>query len=332
MEPKKYKGKLTLKAVIAFIIFALILVATCSFIGYRHFTKVIEEIYDTETYEVANIIIDYLNVNNIENSMQRIFDAENDQEREQIAEEIENTQEYKDLIKFLDDIRKNVRIEEIYIADFRDSNGDLSDTATYFAGVYGENDKPEIIHLGDMQEYIDPNDRIKMVYDSEERLEIYLKMEDDNRVLSMTAIQPIFDSDYKMVGVVSVSEPMTILAEARLDYLYNTFFYSAIATFVFIFIFVYLNRQYFTKPMHRIIKATNNFAQNGNCFSYELDDINSHDEVEMLAKSLLKMETEVDEFIELSNRTLRKQLEESRKIERKLRDSNVQFSKKDSSD
>lgn len=298
VNTEKKRGKLIYKVLTIIILLGLLIAVSCGIIGFIQFTNVIQSMYSTETSQIGNTVVDFLDVNNIDTILSMLNSAQTEDQRNRITRETIHSERYSDLIRFLDDLRRNINVIDVYIADFRGADGKISETGIYFAGVAGTRVDPDISAIGE-RVTVDENMLavIEKIYDTGISPEEHLRVETDLGPV-MNAFIPISDKYGQVIGIVSVQEPMSKLYSARNEYLLTVSFYSLILTALFTVLFIYLNRKLIIKPIEKITRATSSFVENNNSFSEDLKEVRTNDEIETLALSFAQMEEDLNNYID----------------------------------
>lgn len=296
-KSNKKRNSLTFKVVSILILLGVLIAFSCGLVGYIQFSNVIEEMYVKETTQVAKIIVDYVNVNNLEEILKKASEATNEDELRQLRQEVVNSEYYRDFVRFLDDLRRNANVTDVYIAEFSDKNDNQNLIGTYFLGVAGVRLDPQISTIGETFTFNDTDNVIKTIYETGNSPVEYQVKETDSGLV-MNALLPIKDRKGNVIGIASVEEPMTRLFSAIRDYILSVIFYSLIVTIIVIVIFVIINHKLLVSPIKKITEATKNFTKNNNKISEEILDIKTNDEIQTLSESIIQMEKDIHNYID----------------------------------
>ena len=274
----KRKRNLTAVVIISIVIVILALGISTSAIGYSQFTSVLEQVYNDNAYEIAETARGYLNPDKLEG----------------YVETGETDEEYDEILARLDQLVVSTNCSFIYVAKIDPDN--LLRTTYIF-------------------DSLDPNlgfDRYPLGYTAEDMDETYL--EDIQLVLNggrtqkyaysynesgahTTAALSVADSAGKIVAMIFVEKPMTVLYKARGSYLVNIGIIAAIVMIVAIILFGLFMQRLIVRPVKEITNEAMRFADNHDVPVNKLQAVNNKYEIGILAESINKMENDIKDYI-----------------------------------
>lgn len=295
MKVKKYRS-LTRKIVSFLVILGFLVALSSGIVGYIKFTRVITDMYSKETSIIGNIIVDYLDTKYLEETFEQLSNVNNEEELKTLTKSVVYDSRYSELIRFLDDIRRNTGITNAFIAGFTDKNGEIIEDGYYFAGVSGQRLDPEISIVGEEFFLDNSTNIIANIYETGQTPNIQETKETEYGPV-MDAYIPVIRKN-KVIGIVGVQEPMTSLINSRNDYIFNVILYSTIVTIGVILLFIYLNKRVLERPLNKISKAASEFVKNNNTFTEDLSLIKTNDELQTLAETFIKMEKDINTYIQ----------------------------------
>ena len=276
---KKRKGSLSLSLLLGTIITIIILSIIVSLIGYRSFTKVLEKQYNNNAYEIAQTARTYLNPDKFKDYL----------------DTLESDEEYELIQQRLDDLTVSTGCNFIYVAKI-DPTDYLSTTYIYDSvnPATGFDRYP----IGYTATDGDPKyvEDLKHILETGGRAEHYLYSYTEKEAHT-TAGLGVTDSSGNVVAVIGVEKTMSILDNARKNYVETIAAVSLIIIVLVIVLYsVYLNHVV-VYPITEIMKESERFAENHeNIVSLKAEKNNN--EIGTLAESIKKMEKDIIEYMD----------------------------------
>ncbi len=317
-------NKITVKQVLLIILFGLIISLASCIIGYSEFSATIKETYNDKSQEIAQVIRDNLNIDQYEKDMKDLADKFYRYDQP-IFEQISQQPSYKELVKQATYLRNSIDGLDIYIGDYSETYDKnylkYLETESPDEEVYNmitkENNKVVCTYYRSPS--LTPKDRksdqpgglflangpeleaLNTLYKdkSPQFLETELVMGDDSnkRFTSFSVEEPILNQNGDLIGFIGVSITTSVLQNLLHRYLLLVGCLTVLIGVVFILIYISINRRMFIKPILSIIRGTSSFVENNNQISESLKEIKTGDEIQTLAESILKLETDINEYI-----------------------------------
>ena len=280
MEAKTQKSRrgiaIILIAGMAFVI--ILLSSVVALLGFNEFTKVLEQQYNNSAYEIAEIAKNYLNPDKFADYL-----ASNTPD-----------EEFDRIQKQLDDLTAASECDFIYV-------GKISDDFKNITYIY-DSVHPKLGYdrypLGMVSSDLDPNytKDLKHIVETGGRAEEYLYTYNENEAHT-TAGLGVTDSAGKVVAVIGVQKPMTILEEARSTYVNHVIIAAAGLLIAAVLAYaLYLNRRLIS-PILEVTNEAERFAdahEEGSNFKA----MTAKYEIGVLARSVKKMEADIISYID----------------------------------
>lgn len=324
-EIKAYKSITFRISMILVLLGVLLTVASCA-LSYYQFTDVVENIYSDLAYQLDNTVVDYIDVNQLETDFNRLATAPNETEYDRIAQNIKQSNYYKELEVYLSRLRTNFNATYIYIGSFTDKDGNVTDNLTFYIEEHDSRTNAASIMPGDSGTLDDPDNKITTLYNTGQKLDINLLSGNESN-LYVSALEPIKNTNDKIVGIVACRIPITHLYFMRLNFLFLLGLTSfAILIFVLLF-FVIINRKNLTTPLRDIIEAINSYKPGENSLSEELKSINVKTDIKSLADSIINLEERVNNYTGIQKEELEEDKNKEEELEEKLQESQEEIEK-----
>ncbi len=329
MDKKKFSVRFTDKQILFLVVFGIVVTLASLIVGYIEFTKAIEQDYDEEASQIIAYIESDFNVETFETNMNRI--ASDIQNGSFVAgEEIGTEPGYVALIDRIKRLRESFDCNEILIADVDNSlkdefirevqeDPDSRPLAEKYLGQLEDGEADILlIYASSFGEFSDvngdtkarPDEMILMTGNEREALQkLYrekqrqltttaLTLSNDREIRSLTVQQPILNGSGEVIGFIQVDLQMGMITETLTRFMLLSAWYSLLVGIAFIVIFIIINRRVFIKPILKIIDSARGFVENDHKITKSLDEIKTNDEIQYLAQSILKMETDINTYID----------------------------------
>lgn len=271
MQRKMVKNKwgINKKTLTSIIIFTLLLVLLLGVSGSLLFDKVIEKQYNDRGYVVAQIIL-------------------GDIDHDKIAQYTQNWEAddyYHEMEEYLHHVEEYSGAAYIYIAvPYEDKTMRyVYDTATF---------------IGDTDPIAASFDEIWEVYTKGIRPKSYLTRHSKKYGYLTSSCLPISDSSGNIVALLFVDTHMEDIMAIIRSYVYNMMIVSLILLALFCILHWFFMRKYLINPLVLIRDNVRNYSQGTSMEKDLLDKINTKDELQYLAESVVNMEKEIDSYID----------------------------------
>ncbi len=250
-----------------------------SLIGYKEFTAVLEKQYNDSAYEIAETVRSYLNPDKLDWYLDT---GKKDAEYDQIE-------------KQLDNLVVTMNCNYIYVAKITPDN--LLESTYIFDSVNpwtGFDRYP----LGYTATDMDPKyaEDTKHILETGGRAEQYLYTYTATEAHTSAGLG-VMDSSGNVVAIIGVEKPMTSLIEARNTYVRDVVVAMLITMGIAIILYLLFLRSFLVSPLIEITDEAERFAENHSEREGELKAAKNQYEIGILARSIRKMETDINEYI-----------------------------------
>lgn len=285
---KKRIFSLSGKLILRIVIFSILLCLATSYIGYRQFTYVMENMYNENTYEISKTALTYIDGNTLTK-----YRSNDDVDNAYLATQskLDSLTNTTDCMFIFAAIFENDNYDmPIFIYDSL-SNEMISKGAKrfdigYSADIIDESFKKIIVKAMTSDEIVDENNSYSYVSASDFGFHSYSGV-------------PIYDSASNKVGYLVVEKQMEGIASTRIAYIRYIFRMSLFVLCIFLLLYYVFLRRTLLKPIEIITKEAENFADKRVSKSGNLDmKIKNNDEIGILAGSISKMENDIVDYIE----------------------------------
>jgi len=304
---KKKSSKLLFRMVIGFIILGIIISATSTLVGTIQYRNSARRQYNDFAYKIADVADSYID----KEALAEYVKAANDFNAGKISQEELNavieSDEYQDEYNSILELRRNIQANDVFviymdvdeISRYETSwtTEDLGDwyPITYIFDTYY--DETYDFPLG-TKDHFNP----KYIEDATKIWVTGQKV--DNYFISLgeygyntSAMLPISDED-GVIAIIVVEIPMLTI-QANLQKFINA---SILANTIGVLVVIGIYMIYFVKsvisPINRVSVAANDFIKNDKKLSGDLVKIKTKDEIENLARSVYKMEEDINDYID----------------------------------
>lgn len=297
---KKTKSRLAVKFILGFVVLGILICGTSSTIGYHQYKSSIEKQYNDTAYNIANQAITYIDEELVAEYVSLIKRNINGEDVSDELEKLIESDAYQETTNKFFDLRKSMEANDIFLV-YVDKNEMASYSGTrdgwtpvnYIYDSYVQEEQSYV--LGN-QGTFNPDylEETQVILETGERSDNYF-ISKSQYGYNTYAMQPVeIGDDILLLGV---EIPMTTIESALTQYvLFAVCVSVAIILLVIVIYMAYLYRTVI-KPINTIAKETGSFIENGNVQSRSLVDINTKDEIENLSNSILKMQNDINDYI-----------------------------------
>lgn len=295
----KKHSMLMLKILRGFAILAILICAACTGIGYFQYRAYIQKQYNDTAYQIAETFRGYFEDEELENyiEMAELYKAGLLPEARLQAEMASSR--YQKLQLLMDRLREHMGANDIYLAqldtqELYDFNGDVRgwNPMTYIMDSYT---KPYV--FGDMgglnPDYIEEAVTLAR---TGKRSDSYF-ISKSAYGYNTSAILPIVIEE-RTAAVIGVEIPMSTLQKALGDYVVHSVLSMIIVTILCLAVYVRILYCSIIAPVNLIAEEASNFVKEENQVSEELGKIRTGDEIQTLSETLLKMEEDINHYID----------------------------------
>lgn len=296
------KLNLIQKITLGIMILAVMICVVCTTIGYNQYKKYIYNNYNSTAYQIAETFYQMFPEEELYYYVQMAKDYKKGIVGRQSLNLLAQTPRYREVMSYLKILRKNMELNDIFLVyvDMDELKGYEEGKKewyplTYIFDSYHQEDL--MYSFGDMGG-INPDflSETIQVMETGERSDSYF-ISQSQYGFNTSAIYPIVKNG-ETIGVIGVEVPMLTLEKA-LD-AYTGASVISIVLVTVILLALYLSYLYKTliKPIHIIAGEAAAFVKEDNKISERLKTVRTGDEVELLSKSILKMEIDINEYME----------------------------------
>ena len=299
---KNTKSKLTMKFIIGFAILGISIIAVACLTGYAEFRDDIKKHYNDEAYSVAYAAAGFLDDGTLKEYGEIARDYSNGNINQEKIDEIINSDKYKSLYNQFANLRESMGANDIYLVycnlDILNNYNGTKEGWYPFTYVLDCYSQPELSYVLGNQGPINPDfiAPTTEIVKTGNRVDNYFESKSDYGYNTTALISlPMGDGDSLALGV---EIPMLTINANIESYIKKTLLstFGVVAIGIILFV-VYLLKKVIN-PINTISSATSSFIENNNQISKELENIDTNDEIENLSKSVLKMEMDLNEYID----------------------------------
>lgn len=297
---KKTKSRLAVKFILGFVVLGILICGTSSTIGYHQYKSSIEKQYNDTAYNIANQAITYIDEELVEEYVSLIKRNINGEDVSEELEKLIESDAYQETTNKFFDLRKSMEANDIFLVyvdkEEMASYSGTRDGWTPVNYIYDSFVQEEQSYVLGNQGTFNPDylEETKVILETGERSDNYF-ISKSQYGYNTYAMQPVeIGDDILLLGV---EIPMTTIETALTQYvLFAVCVSVAIILLVIVIYMAYLYRTVI-KPINTIAKETGSFIENGNIQSHSLLEVNTKDEIENLSNSILKMQNDINEYI-----------------------------------
>lgn len=248
--------------------------------GYRQFTRVLEQQYNDTAYEVAETALTCLNPDKFS---EYLSTGQTDEE-------------YDEILARLDELVVSANCNFIYVGKIDETD---YMTTTYIYDSVNPATGFSRYEFGYEANDTDPQyvEELKHILTTGGRAEKYLYSYTESGAHT-TAGLAVKDSSGKVVAVLGVEKPMTILENARSTYVKVVALIAVTMVILAFVVYFILVNHLLIRPIMEITNEAKRFAGNSEKPVKALKAVNSPYEIGVLASSIQKMETDIKQYIE----------------------------------
>lgn len=276
--------KMSTKFVLSICVLAILLTFSTCIIGFWRYQHVIESIFKDQIYSIAY-------------EARSLVDGD---AIKRYGETYTKDAEYEAMRNTIETLRENMGVISIFILKIDDEKTDyqryILDTTDLSYGI-------PPVELG---EYVEIPEGYKselatgVYYEGTDISDEFLHTYSSRYGLCFYAVIPVYDKNNSVVATLSVQCSDDQITNTLLQCMIFGIVVTAILVTIFLFIYLaYLNRAV-VNPIKKITEHASRFIQNNTSMetSATLEKIDTGDEIETLANSLVKMENDIHQYIE----------------------------------
>ena len=303
MEEKKKKiSKLAFKLIVGVVLLGIVICATSGYVGFKQYDSEIQKTYNNTAYQIAETAYSYTNINDLEEYAKAVIDYRNGKNTKEDLTALMEQDKYKKVVDQLANLREKMGANDIFftVVDKTELNNYQGDKSTWIplSYIFDCYTIPEYNYaLGDVGP-VNPDfiSDINEILDTGNRSGNYFVSHSDYGY-NTSAILPIKGVDGKVLAVIGVEVPMTTIEAALKQYIINAILITIALIVIFLIIYIIYVFKSIVKPIDIVADEVGAFIENRKV-SDKLKEINTNDEIENLSKSVLKMENDLNEYID----------------------------------
>lgn len=276
----KRKRSFTLILILSIVAILAALGFVVALIGYQQFTSVLEQQYNDTAYEIAEDVNSIVNGDRLDEWLETGI---KDDEYNRIQEELDN-------------LCVTMNCNYIYVAKI---SGDETLQTTYVFDSVNPWTGFDRYPLGYTAEDMDPKyySDVRNIMATGARATQYLYTYNDTEAHTTAALAAT-NSKGEPVALIGVEKPMTLLVNARNVYLKSVGIAAAILILAAIVLYALFLSFFLIRPVREITDEAERFAEDHSECEGELKAAKNQYEIGILARSIRKMETDINEYID----------------------------------
>ena len=301
----KVKFGIAAKFVIGMIIIVLCITGAAIWVGADAYTNSTTQHYNTVAYQTAEAAKGYFTKEEMLYYSDLVTRYAYGQADESEIETARSSERYKEIWDYVDKLRKSMNANDIYICVFdldvlESYNDEIFEAKQWFPAYYildsyyNEELQFELGQKGDIL----PKYRFDFIEG------IKTGVHSDNTIVStgkyghiLTAAYPVV-YDGKTVAFIDVEIPMLTLETDISNYVVRVLIVSGILMVVLLAVGITFVLLTVIKPIGVVAHEADKFVGENAEVSDKLDKIKTRDEIELLSRSLLRMEIDIKDYIE----------------------------------
>lgn len=305
-------SRLVLKILAGFIILAILICTACTSIGYLQYRAYIHKQYNDTAYQIARTFQGYFKEEELARYIELASQYKEGALTKDSLERETKSKRYQELVQQMDRLREAMGANDIYLAQL-----DVQELYDFYLeqienpAVVNTDGKLESWHPMTyiMDSYVEPyqfgdmgglnpefiSDAVTLAR-SGERSDNYF-ISQSAYGYNTSAILPIV-LEKETAAVIGVEIPMSTLQKALGDYVSHSILSMLIVTLLCLALYIHILYRSIIAPINLIAKEARSFVEEENQISTELSKIQTKDEIQMLSESLLKMETDINHYID----------------------------------
>jgi len=299
---EKKRSKLTTKFIIGFILLGVAIIAVACYQGYQQFQADIQKQYNDTAYQIAHVAESYLDEQIVQEWGTIAKDYSNGIVDQDKINEIVDSEKYAQVKAKFRALRENMGANDIYLVYCN-----LNTLNAYAGTKEGWNPFTYVLDCYSIAEYdfvlgnqspINPDfiDPTTKIVQTGERIDDYFVSKSDFGYNTTALISiDMGNGDNLALGV---EIPMLTIETSIKNYITKTITSTSFIVIVGIAIFVAYIFTKVIKPINMVAEESSNFVNNQNAISDSLTKIKTNDEIQNLSESVLKMESDIKNYIE----------------------------------
>ena len=268
-KAKRIRFGISKKLLLSVILLTVLICAISTVSGYYQYSNTIRKLYNDNGYVIANIILDHIDHDRIAKYAQTWTEDDH----------------YAEMAEYLKDVEKASGAAYIYIVTISEDQ-----TMRYIYDSSG-------LSIGDTDPLSSYFDEAWAAYTKGERPNNYMVRHSAKYGYLTSSMLPVIDSQGKIAAVLLVDVWMELIVTTLQGYIIKMVLISLGILAVFGIAYWYFMSRNFIGPLMRIRGNVVEFAQNETETTISLDNIRTKDEIQELAESISRMESDIIQYI-----------------------------------
>ena len=276
--PEKKKRRLNSKIILQSVSMAMVICIAVCISGLIQYRNSIYHAYNSFAYHIADVAASYVDGNTI-----ATYPLVN-----------KTDEKYDEMTSRIYNLYSKSKVASIYICI--PNVKDMTLTNVYDSRINDAEDKAPYA-LGVVDPIGGTPDEVVKVFQTGERSSDYF-IRKTKFGYNTSAIVPLQNDAGNVTALLVVDIPMLGIKENMLNYLVSTIIITILVVAVFVAVLQFMLKRQVIKPLEIISKETADFTQSEKALSDKLTKIKTNDEIETLADSILKMEKDINAYID----------------------------------
>ncbi len=294
----KNKRKLVRKFILGFVIVGMVISGISIVIGVHGFGESIKKQYNDTAYDIAETVVTMLSQEELAAYAELLQTKDED-----IFRSVMESERYQEIWQQMDHLRASMGANDIFIAVVdREQLKEEAMAAEDWAPLYYLFDT---FHQVEDSYALGNTGPFNPKYAKEINLQLETYCRTSNYYISRSqygyntsAVLPVRVQERDLPILICVEIPMSTLQSAILELSFHTLGSIVVAMAVIILLFVYYLYRTVIRPIDIIAEETENFGVSGTQLSKRLWTIQTGDELQGLAESVLKMEQGILDYVQ----------------------------------
>jgi len=301
---REIRFSLGLKFIAGLSIMSICIIASAIVAGIYTYKGSIAERYNNMAYQVAKTAEGYFTKEEIAGYADTVYRYEKGDASAEEIEDIVKSARYQEILGQLDKLRASMAANDIYVCAY-----DMDILKNYDREADAADEWKPLYYIADS--YHIPEEKFKMGGKSsvfEEYVGDVIKACEtgsapDNYFIAegafgynTSAVYPVVQ-DGRTVALIGVEIPMETLREDIRKFVHKIMFAGISVALLLLLLFNTVLTRILVGPVRRIANAAGEFVMNGNSIRGGIQEIRTHDEIQVLSQSILKMEEDINTYI-----------------------------------
>lgn len=305
MEKLKIKFGLTTKFIVGLAVTGICIMLAVAGIGVKVYRDSITKQYNETAYDIAKTAQGYFTEEELKQYAELTYKYNHQEASPEDIRELTQSERYQEIRLQLQKLRESMDANDIFVfvfdIDVLENYNEEADAKDEWTPIYYIIDS---YRVEDQQLSFGDSSSIFPEY-IEDSIEAYKSgIHADNYFISKgeygyntSAMYPIV-IDGSTAAFVGVEIPMSTLSDSIKSYVALVFLGGCTVTIILLILITAVLVKTLVNPIKLVAGAVSQFVNNQNSLSTSLENIRTRDEVQMLAKSVIKMEQDINEHIE----------------------------------